>query len=164
MPPTTSLPRPSDRWIPWYFVAFFIALVSILVPMCVIAVRTNSGVVTDNAYEKGLAYNKAIQAAARQNALHWRGDLAIIPVSGDRIRADFSLADANGKSLDNAAVTLWLVRPAQAGKDQTAPMKLQSAGRYSAELALPLRGLWEARVSATANGQNYQIVKRITMP
>lgn len=159
-----SLPRPSDRWIPWYFAAFFVSLILVLVPMCVIAVRTNTGLVTEGAYEKGLAYNKAIRAEERQEALRWRSELAISAPSTDRAQVDFRLTDADGKPLDGAEVVLWLVRPTQAGKDQRAELKALSGGRYSAELTLPAPGLWEARVSATANGQNYQTVKRVVLP
>jgi len=159
-----SLPKPSDRWIPWYFVAFFAALVSVLVPMCVIAVRTNTGVVTEGAYEKGLAYNKAIKAEEQQDALKWRGEVIVAPISGGEVQADFALADADGKPLDGADVKIWLVRPTQAGLDQSAAMIAQSGGHYGAALPLPARGLWEARVSATANGHNYQTAKRVVLP
>ena len=85
-----SLPRPSDRWIPWYFVAFFILLISILVPMGIIAVRTNTGLVTESAYNKGLAYNASIRAEEAQKALGWHGDLTITP-AGNKIHADYLL-------------------------------------------------------------------------
>jgi len=164
VPQTASGPRPSDRWIPWAIVAFFVVLVSTLVPMCVIAIRTNPGVVTNNAYEKGLAYNKLIQDGEQQAALNWRGDLTVTELPGGKIHADFLLTGADGKPLENAEVKLWLVRPAQAGNDRNASMTLVSGGHYGADIALPERGLWEARVSATCDGHNFQTVRRVTLP
>lgn len=164
MPQTTSLPRPSDRWIPWYFVGFFILLTAVLVPMCVIAVRTNTGVTTDGAYEKGLAYNKDIAAEQRQTELGWKGNISIRPSSDNRIKADFTLKNKSNQPLAGATVKIWLVRPTQAGKDQTASMTEQSEGLYTADLTLPERGLWEVRVSATQNGQNFQMIQRVVVP
>lgn len=158
-----STPRPSDRWIPWYIAAFFVVLTLTLVPMCIIAVRTNTGVVTENAYEKGIAYNKIIQAEEQQDSLKWQGGLSVTPASG-KAMMDFRLKDASGKPLDKAAVKLWLVRPAQGGMDQQATMQDHGDGAYQAEIQLPQRGLWEARVSATLDGHNYQVVKRIVIP
>jgi nitrogen fixation protein FixH len=163
MAQTQSEPRPPDKWIPWYFVAFFITLVLVLVPMCIIAVRTNSGVVTENAYEKGLAYNKVIQASEQQNALKWHGDLTLIP-DKENVEANYMLTDANNAPLNDAKVMLWLVRPTQSGMDQKIGLNPQSHGHYEAMLPLPAPGLWEVRVSATVQGQNFQTVKRITIP
>jgi nitrogen fixation protein FixH len=164
MPQTPSIPRPSDRWIPWYIVGFFVLLVLTLVPMCVIAVRTNTGLVTDDAYDKGLAYNKTLQAEAQQDALKWRGTVNLTSISGDKVHADFSLTDADGQTLNNADVHLWLVRPTQDGMDQNLALKALPGGHYGADLTLPVRGLWEARASATLNGHNYQTVRRIVVP
>lgn len=158
-----SLPRPSDRWIPWYFVAFFVILTSVLVPMCIIAVRTNTGVVTEQPYEKGLAYNKTIQSFEEQKALNWHGDLNITP-SNDKIHADFYLTDSNRAALDKAEVKLWLVRPTHDGQDQNIDLKFSGNGHYQADVILPAHGLWEARVSANLQGHNYQVTKRIVVP
>lgn len=160
----TSLPRPSDRWIPWYFVAFFVVLTSILVPMCVIAVRTNTGLVTDGAYEKGLAYNKAIQAFDEQKKLNWQGDVLISPTADGAVRVDFSLKDSAGHPLDGADAHFWLVRPTQAGHDQTFVMRAVGNGHYQVEVTTPVHGLWEARAAANLNGHNFQTAKRIVLP
>lgn len=159
-----SLPRPSDRWIPWYFVAFFVALILVLVPMGIIAVRTNTGLVTEGAYEKGLTYNQSIQADEQQKALNWHGQLTFTPSSERAVMADFVLNDSFGQPLKNADVTLWLVRPTQAGIDQRMNLSSQMDGHYSGNVSLPVPGLWEARISAMYQGKNYQLVKRVSLP
>ncbi|MGE3623679.1 MAG: FixH family protein [Bdellovibrionales bacterium] len=164
MPKSISLPRPSDRWIPYYFFAFFTLLVLVLVPMCVLAFRTSTGVVTEHAYEKGLAYNDSIRKAERQKALGWHAELDVHPVAANRIGARFALRDGGGAPLDGAVVTLWLVRPTQGGMDQKMQMTPAGNGRYEASVALPLTGLWEARVSATSRNNNYQMARRVILP
>ena len=161
---TDTGPRPSDKWIPWYIVGFFIALVSVLVPMCIIAVRTHTGVVTDGAYEKGLAYNKNIAAEEQQESLKWHGDVSITPLPEGKIQAEFTLLGSNNKAIDDAEVKLWLVRPTQAGQDQNVAMTKQGNGHYVVVTHMPNNGQWEARVSATYNNQNYQITKRFVVP
>ena len=164
MPQPQSLPKPSDRWRPWYFVIFFLSRGLVLVPMCIIAVRTNTGVVTDGAYEKGLAYNKAIEAEKRQQLLHWQGKLDVgQPVNGS-VHMDVALQDADGKPIRDAEVKLWLVRPTQAGKDQNTKLTLDQKNHYSGDISLPEIGMWETRVSATSEGRNYQFVKRVQFP
>ncbi|MGB9151678.1 MAG: FixH family protein [Alphaproteobacteria bacterium] len=164
MQPTQSLPKPSDRWIPWYIFGFFGLLIIILVPMAIIAVRTNTGIVTDNPYEKGLAYNNSIQAEQRQEALKWQGHLTVETLASSNVKATFSLADASGAPLDKADVKLWFVRPTQDGIDRNMALHERSGGQYSAEFSLPVRGLWEARVSVMKDGKNYQLINRIVLP
>jgi len=158
-----SLPRPSDKWIPWYFFAFFLVLISILVPMCVLAVRTNSGVVTENSYEKGLAYNRSIAASAEQKTLGWKSDLSVTK-ENDMTRVTFSLTDATGAPLDQADVKLVFVRPAQKGMDRDLTLRWVSKGHYSAEVTLPATGVWDVYSSATLAGHNYQSAQRLTLP
>ena len=158
-----SMPRPSDRWIPWYFVMFFAVVFTVLGGMVYVALHTYTGVTTQNPYEKGLAYNKAIQAEAQQEALGWRGDLQAMSGATGAAIISFSLNDAAGKPIENSEVKLTMVRPTQAGIDQTATMQAAAGGHYTATLKLPASGLWEARVSVVAQDHNYQMTKRIVL-
>ena len=160
-----SLPRLSDRWIPWYIAGFFLALVSILVPMSWIAIRTNPGVVTDNAYEKGLAYNHAIAEGAKEKILNWRGDVTVTPdAEAQSIHADFTLTDANGAPLSATEVNLWLARPTDGRFDKKTPMQAAGDGRYIADIPMAAHGLWDARVAVVRESDNYQVTKRIVLP
>lgn len=159
----TSQPRPSDKWIPWYFFAFFTVLVLVLVPMCVIAVRTNSGVVTENAYEKGLAYNKTIDAAQQLASLGWGSDVTAAITTPGYATVTFKLHDGKGAPIANATAKASLFRITQSGMDQSADMTPGDKGTYTAVLDLPAPGLWEVRVAAHANGYDYQTAKRIVL-
>ena len=161
-----SEPKPSDRWIPWYFFGFFLILIAVLVPMCVVAFRTDSGIVTDNAYEKGLAYNKDIAAARALKDMGWQSDVSLTPTQRpDEVRVDFVLTNAAKQPIERATVKLWLVRPAQKGLDQKLDLKSGSEkGHYVADVKLPAHGLWEARISVSARDQIYQMTKRVTVP
>jgi nitrogen fixation protein FixH len=159
-----SGPRPSDKWIPWYFVAFFIVLVSVLVPMVYLAVHTLPGTVTNNAYEQGLAYNKAIAKGVQQEALGWKGDVTLEVAQGADTVVTYSLRDANGLPISDADVHLWLVRPAQSGMDRNMVMTAKGDGSYTASVALPAHGQWDVRISALRQGQEFQTQKRMVVP
>jgi len=159
-----SVPRPSDKWIPYYFVGFFILLISILIPMAVIAFRTHSGVITEHAYEKGLAYNQDIAAQKQQAILQWNGELTALHTTDNQTQIDLALADKDGKDIDNADVTLLLIRPTQEGMDQKTKMIPVSSGHYSIKISLPASGLWDAQISALLGEKNFQMAKRFTLP
>ena len=60
---------PRDKWIPMYFVAFF-AVIALLDGIFVYtAISTQTGVVTEQPYEKGLAYNEVLEKAKTQPEL-----------------------------------------------------------------------------------------------
>ena len=161
---TSTGPRPSDKWIPFYIFGFFALLVSVLVPMCIIAVRTSPGLVTESSYEKGLAYNRNIKLAAEQQALHWHSDLRAIPIADGKITAEFALTDKDKAPLDKADVTVKFVRPAEKGLDQKMVMQGHGNGHYSVTLDLPKKGVWDMQLSAMLDGHNYQTSQRIIVP
>ena len=66
------LPRPSDKWIPWYIAGFFILLTVILVPMCLIAARTYTGEVTEHAYENPVFVEDLVRNVALKLNAHPR--------------------------------------------------------------------------------------------
>jgi len=55
-----------DRIIPLYFVAFFVVIAIFDGIFVYLATSTHSGVVTENAYQKGLNYNQYIDAYNQQ--------------------------------------------------------------------------------------------------
>jgi nitrogen fixation protein FixH len=85
------------------------------------------------------------------------------PEQGEAL-ATFVLRDAAGHPIDEAKVKLWLTRPTQDGMDQSVAMNPGDDGHYTATIRLPRRGMWDAQVSAVADGRNFQIMRRIIVP
>ena len=65
-----------SRWIPYAFVAFFGVVLLANGTMIGLAFATWTGLETEGAYQKGLAYNRVLDRARAQAALGWRVDLA----------------------------------------------------------------------------------------
>ncbi len=159
----TKGPRPSDRWIPWYFVVFFIGLTLVLAHMVWLAVGSYPGTVSDRAYEQGLAYNKSLQAVAAQQALGWMGKVTVTEV-GAATQLRYELRAADGQMLKDAKVHCWLYRSSSRKLDERLELTAQADGSYGATVTLPARGVWEIRLAAQAMGQSFQQTERVVIP
>jgi len=151
-------PKPSDRFIPYYFVVFFVLLAALLFWFVDLAVSTNTGVVTDNAYNKGLEYNKTIAKAEQQEKLGWRPSIKL-----DGKDFTFSLLDKNSKPISEAKVVARFIRPTQDGFDKDFTLTNEGEGQYKAKLDLALQGVWDVTVKAVANDQQFQYSQRIIL-
>jgi nitrogen fixation protein FixH len=147
-----------DRMIPWYFVLFFVVLAIIDGVFVSIAVRTHTGVVTENAYEKGLAYNRVVKAQAAQAALGWQGGVVFHRTGPRTGEVALHVRDISDKPLKVESGVVRITRPTQAGMDFEAVLN-----QGSAVLVFPRSGLWELRVFATVAGKPYQVAKRIVV-
>lgn len=140
----------------WYFLAFFICLLLVDGGMVMLAISTQTGMVTDHPYEKGLAYNKVIQAATTQEALGWKGDIAFTQKGIGKGLVIVKIRDASGNAVVLENMKANIVRPTQAGMDFTIPLH-----NGIAEIVFPRKGLWEIRIYATKGHQAYQQSTRV---
>lgn len=148
--------RKSDKWIPWYFVAFFVVLAILDGIFVTIAFSTHTGVVTENAYKKGLEYNQTVAASEKQEALGWHGRIGL-----DDSLLSFYLEDKNGGAIEGAYVKAYFSRATQAGHDFSASLASKAGGNYNKEINFPLKGQWDVVIEAQWNQQQYQQSKRI---
>ena len=143
------LSREKGTWVLLSFIAFFGVIVAVNAVFITTALKTHSGVVTKQPYEKGLAYDEILQAAQnqpdlQQEAIYENGVLR------------WSLKTEDGQPL-NADVSALLVRPVQGGYDYEAPLLKIGNGIYEAALELPMKGRWDALLKAQWNNSQYQI-------
>ena len=148
----------NDRWIPWYFVAFFVVIAVVLVGMVTVAVRTQTGVVTEHPYEKGLAYNETVKQAEIQESLGWNGE-----ISYNNNVISFTLHNKNGKIIIPDKITAKIFRPTQDKMDFSVELR-----NGSAVVDFPAKGSWEIRIFASlkdkiVGDQKYQQAKRIVV-
>lgn len=148
-------------WIPWAFVAFFGVVLAANAAMIWLAFATWSGLETENAYQKGLAYNRALAAARDQDALGWRVDLDVALEGEGQARLELILADRHGDLIEDAQVTAAFVRPTHTGHDLELTVPHVHAGVYGADAALPLAGVWELNLTARSGGDTYRISRRV---
>ncbi len=137
----------------WYFTAFFGLIAAVNAVMMTLAIRTHSGVVTDHAYERGLAYNEVVKAEAAQEKLGWKGEISY--ANGT---LHFTLKDKQGKLLTPDSVTATITRPAEKGMDFTVELKDKNT-----PIPFPAKGVWDVRVDAQVGDKNFQVNKRIVV-
>ena len=158
----TSSARSSDRFIPYYIVAFFIFLTSLLTLFVWLAIRNYPGEVTNDAYKKGLQYTSTIEKSEAQEKLGWNSDIHFT-MHGLEVTALFTLIDKDKHPIKNAQTNAWFIRPTHAGQDQKIALTSDGKGSYSGKTTLAWPGAWEVHISSTYNGHNYQRVKNINL-
>lgn len=147
-----------DKWIPWYFVAFFVGLAILDGIFVFVATSTHTGVVTENAYQKGLDYNDTIEAARVQEGLGWSASIAYNDGS-----LSINLNDDAGQAIENAAVEAVFFRPTQDGLDFNVRLLPVGSGHYANQVSAQ-EGQWDVRVYVTWQQKHFQTARRIVVP
>ncbi|TNE33113.1 MAG: hypothetical protein EP349_00205 [Alphaproteobacteria bacterium] len=155
-----TAPRKSDKFIPLYFVAFFLCLFAIDGFMAYLAVSTHTGVIEKDAYERGVNYNATLAEKARQKESGWSSVIALT----DGHVVVFDLTGAQGEKISGAAVTAQVIRPTSEGEDFTQALsETETPGHYMAAIPFPEKGVWEIRIRAEKDGVSYKKYKRVVL-
>lgn len=150
----TTGPRPSDKWIPWYFVLFFVVIFIANGFLIYFAVSSQPGVIEEHHYEIGLDYDSRLAKERAEEALGWQ-----VGAAWDGLVFAVDALDKDGQALSDAAVTVEMVRPVREGHDFEEILPMQVAGRYAAAIDFPLPGLWEAYIYVTRGEDRYHMRK-----
>ncbi|QQG35778.1 MAG: FixH family protein [Micavibrio aeruginosavorus] len=149
--------KKSDKYIPWLVVAFFAVFMTVDAFMVTLAIKTNTGVITERAYEKGLEYNATLEAAAAQEQWNWSSRIEY-----GKERVTFILLNELNQPIKEAHVSAEIIRLIQSGDDFNVPLTETPDGHYTAPLSLPLPGEWKIRIYAKVKDRTYQATKMIT--
>lgn len=159
-----SRPGPLRRpltWGPWVFFAMFAVVLTANGILVYFAFSTWTGLETQGAYEKGLTYNRTLEAARRQAALGWQVEIAVEPKDAEKVWLEARFRDRDDRPLRLHAVAARLVRPTHSGHDLVVPLTKLQTGRYGTEITPPLPGQWDVRVRAEHDGGTYQVTRRV---
>lgn len=130
-----------------------------------LAVRTFTGLAVESPYQRGLAYNEELAAAAAQRARGWRTTLQFEPRQDGEAALAVAIRDAAGAPVVDLDVQAELRRPASQGHDVAAQLAPRADGSYGATLRLPLRGQWDLRLVATdGRGARHVVEERLWLP
>ncbi len=151
-------PERSGRKVLRLFLLFFGVVALVDGFFVYIAVTTQTGVVTEQAYEKGLAFDRYLEKEALQKTL---------PVVEKAEFQDGQLIwrlTFKGKPLTTAKVRAHVVRPVQAGYDFDLELKHVGNGVYMSPVKAPFSGAWRAGLEAQWDRQDYQAILDFTIP
>ncbi len=151
---------PFKAWHFWAIMGALFAVVFAVNAVFVVAALSSwTGVVEDDAYARGLAYNSQLAQVEDQKALGWTAGLEGSGPASDAQIA-LRLTDAGDMPLSGAQITVAVRRPTQATLDRTVVLTEGEAGLYGARLELPARGLWELRATIERDGETLDVWKR----
>jgi len=131
----------SARWFPWLFAALFLPVFAINGVLIRSAFHSNTGLVSDRAFDTGQGYNRIIAAGRQQPS--WTAELKATP---DAI--EVTVRDEAGQIRRGLAITGRLFSPVDPQPDQTLALTEDSDGIYRQELHLPRAGQWQAELMA----------------
>ena len=152
-------------WYPYIFIGVLGVVVLVNVIMAYFATSTFNGISTQNAYERGLAYNSVIAQAKHQDDLGWAVNLTVEPKgTGHGVRIQATYRDHDGKGIDDLDVRALVNRPTVTGYDMQVTLASQGNGVYALDQELPLGGQWDVDVAATGKGGLHQLQRRFVIP
>lgn len=129
------------------------------------AITTSPGLVTEDYYDKGRAYEENIlKIRAAQNALNWETKLAVpnklVINRPDTIR--FSAVDSRGVPVMDADVSVVAYRPSDADADFKVRLDQAAPGQYQALIAFPLPGIWDLHFKIKDGENSFEASHRIS--
>ncbi len=137
-------------------IGFFIVVASVNGVFIYVGITTWPGLVTDRAYEEGLAYNRTLAAARANAAMGWS---ARLDYQGGT--AGMTLTDRDGLAIDGMQVEAVFSRPVGKAAEIAVTLKSLGAGRYAAPVALPMPGQWDMAVTVDGARDRFIAAERV---
>lgn len=145
-------------WVFSLFVFFFVIVIAVNGVFITVALDSHTGLITENPYEKGLAYNETLERAASQEKI----------VSQPQYKngvLSWQMKDDSGALIESATVKAKIIRDVQDGYDFTIELENKGNGLYEAVIEAPLPGIWSAHLSSKwDNNKHYQTVYKFITP
>ncbi len=132
-------------------VLFFAAVAGVNAIMIRAATSTFGGVETANAYQAGLAFNRAHAAALVQDARHWSVTANLTRQAGTTAGLVVRLRDQAGAPIGAVTVTAHLAHPADARRDHWIDLRERAAGEFAGAADVPA-GQWDLVIDVARAG------------
>lgn len=143
----------TGRRVFYIFLCFFGFISAVNAVFIYFAVESWPGLGTQDSYRKGLTYNQTLDAAQRQQALGWTSAVMLNVNSQLTGTLNVQLNDKHKNGLAGLTVSVSLARPIHEKLDQSIALVHQGGGLYQAPIELPVKGRWQATISAKQNSQ-----------
>jgi nitrogen fixation protein FixH len=152
------------RWIPWAIAASFVPVLGINGLLVQQALHSNTGLVSDHAFDTGQDYNRVIAAGRKQQALGWKAEIALTRNAGEaRARITVRVRDAAGAALRGLELGGRLYSPVDPQPDQSLSLAEGEDGVYRQDIDLPRSGQWDAQLVARQGEDSFAIDQRLIL-
>ena len=157
--------RARGWWYPYLLLGLLGFVMCINGLMAYFATSTFNGVITENAYEKGVHYNETLDAARTQSELNWVVKAEFVPgSSGHKGGVTLVYKDKNGQTIDGLDVQALIDRPNVTGNEQRISFTAKGKGIYAADVTFPEAGQWDFDIVAIGSDATYQLQRRFVVP
>ena len=147
------------RFIPWIFAAGMALVVAVNGVLVYFALGTWSGLVVEKPYERGVQYNRLLEAASRQETLGWRFDIALESID-DGTRVVVQARDAAGQPLRSLKLSATVERPVEKEEHAAVQLHEEQPGRYAATVERLRPGQWQTRLVAERGSDSASAAQR----
>ena len=154
--PGESGTRLTGRHVLGTFLTFLAAIFAMNGALIYCAVTTNSGLVANEPYRRGLRYNERIAADERQAQLGWTDKLDVTREGGVAL----VLTDSAGSPVSGLRIETVLGRPATSRQDIRLSLREVAPGRYEAQTVALAAGTWLIALEARAGEEKPVYRKR----
>jgi len=144
--------------IPLTFIAVFGFIIAANAVMITLAMRSAPGFVTDQAFERGKAYNRELAAARAQEKLGWNASLEL---RDGAALVRFETRD--GRPVEGLTVVVSAIRPVGPARAITTRLVETAPGLYGGALDLPDEGQWHVETVARRDADEYRFARRVVM-
>jgi nitrogen fixation protein FixH len=142
-------------WIPWSFVGAFVLLIATQAAFVTIAIRSDTGLVSDAAYAEGLHYNDTLDRLAADRQRGWHLAIAFAAEGGGAGIIHAGLTDRLGQPL---AARYQGFAERRSGARQTIPLAFAGDAASFAPVAA---GRWFVHIEARHGEQTEAQVQEI---
>ncbi len=129
------------------FILFFGTIIAVNGVLMYFALNTWPGLVTEDAYIKGINYNDTIAASESQRLLAWEVGVALD--SDKKLR--ISIIDNNTAPVLGLKIEAALTRPLGDHKIVILTMHENQSGVYEGEFTAPIPGRWKVDIKAISS-------------
>jgi nitrogen fixation protein FixH len=147
------------RYIPWIFAAGMALVVAVNGVLVYFAIGTWSGLVVQKPYERGIQYNRLLEAASDQEALGWRFEI-VLEALDDATRVMVRARDSTGRPLVGLSLRATVERPVEREQHAAILLTEQQPGRYVASLERLRPGQWQTRLYAERGSDSASAAQR----
>ncbi|MDH5546742.1 MAG: FixH family protein [Gammaproteobacteria bacterium] len=154
---------------PWVLaiIGIMATFVTVNLAFIFIAFVTSPGLVVEDYYERGRAYEKNAlkMMAATHGTRAWetRLDMENEIWVGKSQAIRFSAVDERGLAIEEASVQLIAYRPSDANRDIETLMRQIAPGIFEAEITFPLKGIWDVKIHIRQGENQFELAKRISV-
>lgn len=138
------------------FAAFFGMVIVVNAIFITQALQTHRGVVTEDAYKKGLHYNDVLERARQQPDMQ-----TSVSFKDGVLR--WSVQDQDGAPIEQAKAHVSFFRPVQSGMDFDSDMEDMGAGVYELRPEFPEKGAWKAGLTIEWDNKTYQVTHSLVV-